>query len=132
MSITLVAPNQTTQKAINSSVSVADGGTTAILTIQIQPRQKIKLRDFGNYIDNVAAWGSVSWVFVWNGVPLSIDGQNIATLDQIGYAAQRQPISQDIVLGPVTFVIYGVNAIGTGAAVAMGVSLGYDLISSIN
>ena len=111
------------KRAENASVSVAAGTTAEIISIPIPPHCRLRLKDFGNYIDIVAAWSLVSWSFLHNGRPIPQPFDLIR--DQIGYAAQRQPV-QELELSSGVLAINGTN--GAAVAVAMGISLGYELI----
>jgi hypothetical protein len=107
----------------NDSLTLVAGTEADITTIIIPPRCKLITKAFGNYNDTPGAWGPLQW---WsmrlNGIPISDAYSEMH--DQIGYAAQRQPIRQLEFSGGV-FTILGHN--GTLGAVAMGSSFEYYL-----
>lgn len=114
--------------AENWSVNVGIGATAAIWTYQIPHKARARMIGFGNYLGTVAAWGVAYWYFTCNNVPQALFTGTGAYLiyDQVGYAAQRQPCSDEEYAGGSTLVIYGVNA--TAAALDMGISIEYEEI----
>ena len=107
----------------NWSVNILANATTAIWDYVVPVKMEIEIAEFGNYMSDVAAWGTNYFYAVANGVPFELAGGFPNIYDQVGYAAQRQPISPKRFSGGTRIIIYGVEA--TGAAVDMGVSIGY-------
>lgn len=125
MSISPYDYGRTQYFAENFSASVLAGATgTIIATINVPPKARMRLKSLGNYLGSVAAWGSITWHIVCNGIPCYVAGSRI--LDQIGYAAQRELIENVEFGGGSTFTITADNA--TAGAVSVGVSLGYEFI----
>jgi hypothetical protein len=73
----------------------------------------------GNYLGTVAAWGVAYWEFFVNNV------LQMRVYDQIGYAAQRELITEMVGLPGEQILINGINA--TALALDMGIGLGWDL-----
>jgi hypothetical protein len=112
------------QKAENFS-----GLVTALLDVLVlydyvvPSRIRWRLRNFGNYLGTVAAWGLANsyWTLEINGV--LVPGGIIA--DQVGYAAQAAPLSAVVALPGDHIQIIGHNL--TVADLQMGVKLEWDL-----
>jgi len=83
-----------------------------------------RLKSFGNYLGTVAAWGAANsfWTIEVNGTIVPING---IIADQVGYAAQRQPITPIVAHAGDHIQIIGHNL--TVADLQMGISLGWDL-----
>ncbi len=110
-------------RAENASVAIAGAGVEGtIMTIVIPPHVVMKLKEFGNYIDTVAAWGDIVWTFRLNGFPLAPYDR---VLDQIGYAAQRAAIQELELSGGIFTITAQNNGI---PAVIVGASLGWQFI----
>lgn len=89
----------------------------------VPARVRWRLRNFGNYLGTVAAWGIANsyWTMEINGV--LVPGGLIA--DQVGYAAQASPISAVIGFPGDRIQIIGHNL--TAADLQMGVKLEWNL-----
>ncbi len=107
----------------NWSVAVPNLATVAIWTYNVPSKCRCRLKSFGNYLGTVAAWGTVTWVFLGNGV--RYPGLE-AILDQIGYAAQRQVITEHEFSGSTQIQITAYN--NSGALCNIGVSIEWELI----
>lgn len=108
-------------KGENFSVNVGIGLTALLYEYFVPARINWRLSKFGNYLGTVAAWGVAYWEIRING--RLVPGGRI--LDQVGYAAQREFLT-NVCASPGDHIeIYGINP--TAAILAMGVSLGWDL-----
>ena len=112
--------------AENWSESVLANATQEIWTYTVPNKCVLELVEFANYLGTVAAWGTNYWYFTQNGVVFEYAGGMPYIYDQVGYAAQRQKFSPKYFNGGTHLQIWGVEA--TGAAVDMGISVGYNLI----
>ena len=110
----------------NHSVEVGSGDVdTVIVAVTVPPKARARVISFGNYLGTVAAWGFAYWTIYANGVPCSMFGtRNI--MDQIGYAAQRQPTTEWEFSGGTRITVCGSNP--TADDLAMGVSLEVEAI----
>ena len=107
----------------NWSVLVPDLTTVALWTYVVPSRCRFILKDLGNYLGTVAAWGFVVWVLLANGMR---QPPYEAILDQIGYAAQRQPVTELEFGGGTTLQITAYN--GTALDCQVGISIGWELV----
>ena len=112
--------------AENWSESVLANATQELWTLTVPNKCECEITEFGNYLGTVAAWGTNYWYATANGVAFELAGGFPYIYDQVGYAAQRQSISPKRFAGGTHIQIFGVE--GTGAAVDMGISIGYFLI----
>ena len=110
----------------NWSDDVGIGATLELLRIEVPTKCRIRIKSFGNYLGTVAAWGSAYWTYFENGIQKNFAGTFLVK-DQIGYAAQRQPVTVIEVEGGSVVQFYGVNP--TAAILTMGISIGYEIIS---
>jgi hypothetical protein len=110
--------------AQNYSVNVLATSTgTVVATINVPTKCRFRLVDLGNYVSAVAAWSKVTWHFNCNGVP---QAPYDAFLDQIGFAAQRQPTEHLEFGGGSIITITADNS--DGSAYGVGISLAWELI----
>lgn len=110
----------------NHSVNVAIGAVdTVIVAFTVPPKTRARFKSFGNYLGTVAAWGVAYWTIYANGVPCTMFG-SINIMDQIGFAAQRQPTTEWEFSGGTRITVCGSNP--TAAILAMGVSLEIEAI----
>lgn len=107
----------------NWSVAVPATTTVALWTFTVPSKCRLRFRSFGNYLGTVAAWGFVVWVLLAN--TARVPGME-AILDQIGYAAQRQSITEHEFGGGTVLQVTAYN--GTALACDVGVSLEWELI----
>jgi hypothetical protein len=114
------------EKFENHSENVGIGATLEILRVEAPSKCRIRIKTFGNYLGTVAAWGVAYWTYWENGVQREFSGVN-QIMDQIGFAAQRQPVSPVEVGGGSVIQFFGVNP--TGDILAMGISIGYEIIT---
>jgi hypothetical protein len=114
------------EKFENHSDNVGIGLTLELLRIEVPTKCKIRIKSFGNYLGTVAAWGVAYWTYFENGIQKDFAGAR-QIMDQIGYAAQRQPVTVIEVEGGSVVQFYGVNP--TAAILSMGISIGYEIIS---
>lgn len=98
---------------------------TVIATYIIPSKCRGRLLSFGNYIDTVAAWGTITWHLNCNGIP---QAPYNAVLDQIGYAAQRSDVEQLEFGGGSIITVTADNALVPAAAVQVGCSISWELI----
>ena len=110
----------------NHSVAVGIGATAAIWTYTVPSKCRLRFKSFGNYLGTVAAWGVAYEVLTANSVPVYFVGGNPNILDQVGYAAQRQNVTELEFGGGTLLIIYGVNP--TANILNMGASIEYELI----
>ena len=97
-----------------------------IWTYSVPSKCRLRFKSFGNYLGTVAAWGFCTWTVLLNNVPIWFYGGNPAVLDQVGYAAQRQQMTEYEVGGGTQIRVQGYNP--TAADVNMGISIEYELI----
>lgn len=112
----------------NDSVAVGIGATASIWSFVVPQKARFRFKSFGNYLGTVAAWGTAFWFLNVNSVVWPFVGGNPNVMDQVGYAAQRQVITEDEFGGGTRLEIFGVNP--TAAILSMGVSVEYELIYS--
>lgn len=111
----------------NHSVAVGIGAVrTVIGTFTVPSKARAKLIGFGNYLGTVAAWGVAYWEILANGVPVTYVGGTPRIMDQVGYAAQRQPTSELEFSGGTVVQITGSNP--TAAILQMGFSMELEAI----
>ena len=111
----------------NHSVQVLAGAVdTVIGNFTVPAKCRCRLKSFGNYCDTVAAWGTIYWTIYVNGVPWEIGGGTPRIMDQIGYAAQRQGITEREISGGSLVQITGSNP--TAGNVNMGISIEFEAI----
>jgi len=125
MNISPINTGRTEGFRFNESVNVGIGAAAIIWQYTVPSKCRLRFKSFGNYLGTVAAWGVAYWQMGANGVPVKL-GDQYAVFDQIGYAAQRQIVTEDEYGGATTLIIMGVNP--TAAILAMGVSIEFDLI----
>jgi|APFre7841882630_1041343.scaffolds.fasta_scaffold55465_2 hypothetical protein len=124
MSISPINLGQLKLYAENFSVNVAATSVNTVVAQYIVPSKcRFRLRDLGNYIGTVAAWGFIVWHLNCNGIPCAPYG---AFMDQIGYAAQRQEVEHLEFGGGSILTVTADNP--TAAIVAVGISLSWELI----
>jgi len=109
----------------NWSVNVLTTATTILWQYIVPGKCRLRMLGFGNYLGTVAAWGTAYWQGFSNSVPILLAGA-YQVFDQVGYAAQRQAVTEDIYGGGALLQIYGTNP--TLATLAMGISIEYELI----
>lgn len=107
----------------NWSATILANATTALWDYTIPSGIDLEITEFGNYMGDVAAWGTNYFYATANGVPFELAGGFPLIYDQVGYAAQRQTISPKRFNGGTRIIIYAVEA--KGFNVAMGISIGY-------
>ena len=106
----------------NASVQVLAGAVrTVIMSLTVPTKARLQLTGFGNYTDTVAAWGTIYWEILVNGVPIEYMGGTPRIMDQVGYAAQRQASTEVMIPGGALLQVVGSNP--TAGNVNMGVSL---------
>lgn len=111
----------------NHSVNVGIGAVrTQIVGATIPPKARARIKSFGNYLGTVAAWGVAYWEILVNGVAIEFYGGTPRIMDQVGYAAQRQPATEKEFPGGTVISVVGSNP--TAAILAVGVSLELELI----
>jgi hypothetical protein len=123
MSISLLNTGRTEKFRENWSVAVPTVTTVALWTYIVPSKCRLRLLSFGNYLGTVAAWGAVVWVLLANNVRVP---PYEAVLDQIGYAAQRQTVTELEFSGGTTLNVTAYN--GTLLTCNCGVSLEWELI----
>jgi hypothetical protein len=116
---------RTESRRENWSETVLAGATKAIFTYRVPGKSRFRWFSFGNYLGTVAAWGTAYWYYKVDGVRKEFCG-TYAIYDQIGYAAQRQTITEEEIGGSSVIEIVAVNP--TGADLQMGISVEYELI----
>lgn len=93
----------------------------------VPPNQTLILKSFGNDLSNVAGWTLVHWRLLKNGIPqYPMDD----IFDQMGYAAQRQPVQNLKWTGGSRFIVRGIANAGTPALCAVLISVEYDLVDN--
>ncbi len=110
--------------AENWSVAVGIGATAALWTYTVPHKGALRFTGFGNYLGTVAAWGTAYWYLTQNGVPVELVGATPNILDQVGYAAQRQAVTDYEFNGGNLLILYGVNP--TLAILNMGISISWE------
>lgn len=111
----------------NHSVAVGIGAVrTDIFAFTVPAKSRVKLIGFGNYLGTVAAWGVAYWEILVNGVPVTFVGGTPQIMDQVGYAAQRQPSTELEFSGGSAVRVTGSNP--TAAILQMGASMEMEAI----
>jgi hypothetical protein len=123
MSISPINTGRTERFRENWSVLVPDVTTVALWTYTVPSKCRLRLLSFGNYLGTVAAWGFVVWALLCNNQRVA---PYEAVLDQIGYAAQRQTVTELEFGGGSLLQVTAYN--GTAADCQVGVSLEWELI----
>lgn len=115
-------------KFIRDYSAVIAAGTQFDFIDEIVPSNtKYVMKSFGNDLSNVAAWTFVHWRILRNGIPVyPMDD----IFDQMGFAAQRQPIEGIEIKGGQRFQVRGIANAGTPAGTAVLVSIEYDQIDN--
>lgn len=127
MSMGTIQSGRTEYFRENHSVNVAIAAVrTVIATFTVPPKTRARIKSFGNYLGTVAAWGVAYWEVLANGVPVEFYGGTPRIMDQVGYAAQRQPSTEKEFPGGTVIQVCGSNP--TAAILAMGVSLEIEAI----
>lgn len=116
------------QTFIEDRSQVIAAGTQAdFIDFTVPSNQMLIVKSFGNDLSNVAGWTLVHWQLLKNGIP-NYPMQDI--YDQMGYAAQRQPIQNLRWPGGSRFTVRGIANAGTPAGTAVLVSIEYDLVDN--
>ena len=104
------------------SAVIAAGGQFDFIDETVPSNQHYVLKSFGNDLSNVLGWTFVHWRILANGMPqYPMDD----VFDQMGYAAQRQPIEGIVITGGSRFQVRGIANVGTPAGTAVLVSIEY-------
>lgn len=106
---------------------IAAGAQADFLDEIVPANSQYVIKSFGNDLSNVAAWTFVHWRILRNGIPVyPMDD----IYDQMGYAAQRQPVENIILRGGQRFQVRGIANVGTPAGTAVLVSIEYEQIDN--
>lgn len=109
------------------SAVIAAGTQNDFIDFVVPSNQTLVLKSFGNDLSNVAAWTLVHWRFLKNGIPqYPMDD----IFDQMGFAAQRQPVQNLRWTGGSRFIVRGIADAGTPAGTAVLISIEYDLVDN--
>jgi len=111
------------KKDLNTSQAVGIGATVTLWTYRVPTKAQIRLTDFGNYVDTVAAWGDIHWYMKINGIG-KYPYNDI--LDQIGHSARPRAIEPIIIHGGDEIIITVFN--DTAGIVQCGIALRYEEI----
>lgn len=89
----------------------------------VPSNQHFVVKSFGNDLSNVAGWTFAQWQLLRNGMPVyPMD----AIFDQMGFAAQRQPVENLVWNGGDRFQVRGLMAAAGPAGCAVLVSIEYS------
>jgi len=91
-----------TPKDENLSAEIAVDATHEIFRFTVPARAKGFITHFGNYIKDFDAWGSITWIFKKNGVPVY---RYHEIKDQLGWGAQLRELSPIEICGADVFTI---------------------------
>ena len=106
-----------------SSKSVTAGSTETLFTFQVPENNILIFRKFGNDLDIMGAWGSVTFSINKNGIGV-YPYENIK--DQLGFLAIPKDISQ-IQLNPFDILTIEVKN-NYGSTIKAGIVFQYDLL----
>lgn len=106
---------------------IAAGAQADFIDLVVPMNQTLVLKSFGNDLSNVAGWTLVHWRFLKNTLPYyPMDD----IFDQMGFAAQRQPVQNLRWPGGSRFTVRGIADAGTPAGTAVLISVEYDLVDN--
>ncbi len=111
-----------TKGGFHTSQNIASGSTLELWRFLVPSKCKLILTDFGNYINDPDAWGSITWRFKRNGVGVYPYTQ---IEDQLGYASQLASLDGVECSGSDVFLIEATN--NYGDVVKVGIVLKYEL-----
>jgi hypothetical protein len=98
------------------------------IDFRVPANQTLIVKSFGNDLSNVLGWTLVHWQLLKNGMgEYPMDD----IFDQMGYAAQRQPIENLRWQGGDRFQVRGIANAGTPAGTAVLVSIEYEIIDNV-
>ena len=106
-----------------ASKNVTAGSTETLFSFQVPENNILVFRKFGNDIDNMSAWGSVTFSINKNGIGV-YPYENIK--DQLGFLAIPKDISQ-IKLNPFDTLTIKVKN-NYGSTIKAGIVFQYDLL----
>lgn len=122
MALGTIQSGRTELFAENHSVQVLAGAVrTVIANFTVPCKTRCRFLKFANYTDTVAAWGTIYWEILVQGVPIEYAGGTPRIMDQVGFAAQRQEFTNKEFSGGTLIQVVGSNP--TAGNVFMGVSL---------
>jgi len=109
-------------ETLSTSRNINAGATVEIFRYQVPSYSKLFIIRFGNYINIFEAWGSITWVFKRNGIPISPYN---TIQDQLGYPAQLGQCAGVKIAGGDVFSIDVINDFSD--VVSCGISLAYEV-----
>jgi len=110
------------KKGIHTSQYISAGSTVELWRFLVPSKERLVITDFGNYINEPDAWGSIRWRFKRNGVGVYPYGE---IEDQLGYASQLASLDGVEATGGDLFLVETTN--NYGDVVKVGIVLKYQL-----
>lgn len=114
---------KTIEHPINQSAVVINGSSVVLWTFNVPQFNVLRFKRTGNYTGTPAAWGTIYWSFLVNGIPkFPLD----KIMDEIGYGAQPADVEPIEIFGGDKLEIVAYNP-SFGADVKMGIAFVYEL-----